>query len=561
MPHVSLRSAFLHFAVFSLTLGLGFAQQAPTVTGTADASQDVTPMAQTPVYRVQVIGRTTRAVNYRHRATTSVDFQGTKLDPNGKGKAKIASSTGRLKVDVEMENLPKPSIYGPEYLTYVLWAITPEGRAANLGEIIPRKDGKAELSVTTDLQAFGLILTAEPYFAVTIPSDQVILENLIKSNTKGWEEAIETKFDVLQRGEYTVEVSPGQLASQTADDKMPTDLKEAINAVAIAKAAGAQQYAADSLAKAEDFLARAQDYYARKQGDKAIGTVARGAVQSAEDARLLTIRRKREEERIAQQRRAEQAEQDRQAAVQQREAAIQLQQQAETDRAKAEEARRQAEQAQREAEQARAEALAQKQAAQAESEKARQDAQLAEQDKEQTRARLMQQLNQVLETRESARGLIVSMPDVLFDFNKYTLKTEARERLAKVSGILMAYPGLNVKVEGHTDNIGSQDYNQKLSDQRAETVRGFMVSQGVAPDIITAQGFGMNQPVAPNDSAAGRSKNRRVELVVNGSAIGDQGGAGAGSDTGGVNSSAPSASMPSQPGMSSPASTGNTPQR
>ena len=558
MPHVSLRSSLLHFAVFSFSLGLGFAQQEPTVTTPADASQEVTPMAQTPVYRVQVVGRTTRAVNYRHRATTSVDFQGTKLDPNGKGKAKIASSTGRLKIDVQMENLPKPRIYGPEYLTYVLWAITPEGRASNLGEIIPRKDGKAELSVTTDLQAFGLILTAEPYFAVTIPSDQVILENLIKSDTKGWEQPIEAKFDVLQRGEYTVEVSPGQLASQTADEKMPTDLKEAINAVAIAKAAGAQQYAADSLAKAEDFLARAQDYYARKQGDKAIGTVARGAVQSAEDARLLTIRRKREEERIAQQRRAEQAEQDRQAAVQQKEAAIQLQQQAETDRAKAEEARRQAEQAQREAEQARTEALAQKQVAQAESEKARQDAQRAEQDKEQTRARLMQQLNQVLETRESARGLIVSMPDVLFDFNKYTLKSEARERLAKVSGILMAYPGLNVKVEGHTDNIGSQEYNQKLSDQRAETVRGFMVSQGVSPEIITAQGFGMNQPVAPNDTSAGRSKNRRVELVVNGSAIGDQAGA-AGSDTGGENSSAPSGNLPSQPATASPASTGNAP--
>jgi outer membrane protein OmpA-like peptidoglycan-associated protein len=338
---------------------------------------------------------------------------------------------------------------------------------------------------------------------------------------------------------------------------MPTDLKEAINAVAIAKAAGAQHYAPDSLAKAEDFLARAQDYYARKQGDKAIGTVARGAVQSAEDARLLTIRRKREEERIAQQRRAEQAEQERQAAVQQREAAIQLQQQAESDRAAAEAARRQAEQAQREAEQARQDALAQRQAAIEESARAKQQAQQAEQEKEQTRARLMQQLNQVLETRESARGLIVSMPDVLFDFNKYSLKSEARERLAKVSGILMAYPGLNVKVEGHTDNVGSQDYNQKLSDERAETVRGFMVSQGVSPDIITAQGFGMNQPVVSNDTAAGRAKNRRVELVVNGSAIGDQAGA-AGTGTDGVT---PAGSLPSQPLTSSPASVGNTPPR
>ena len=570
----ALRSAVLNGAVLFLSVGLGVAQdQQPTVTTSQDASQDVTPMEKTPVYRVQVVGRTTRALNYRHRDTTNIEFQGTKLDPNGKGKAKVQSRTGRLRVEVEMENLPKPSIYGPEYLTYVLWAITPEGRASNLGEIVP-KDGKAELTVTTDLQAFGLILTAEPYFAVTIPSDQVIMENLIKSGTKGWEQPIETKFDVLQRGEYTVDVKASDLASQTADEKMPTDLKEAINAVAIAKAAGAQKYAADSLAKAEDFLARAQDYYRRKQGDKAIGTVARGAVQSAEDSRLLTIRRKQEEQKIEQQRRTElaeqqrqAAEQQRQAAEQQREAAIQLQQQAETDRERAEEARRQAEQAQKEAEQARADALAQKQAAQAESEKARQDAQRAEQDKEQTRARLMQQLNQVLETRESARGLIVSMPDVLFDFNKYTLKTEARERLAKVSGILMAYPGLNVKVEGHTDNIGSEEYNQRLSDQRAETVRGFMVSQGVSPDIITAQGFGKSQPVASNDSAAGRSKNRRVELVVNGSAIGNQGtsGAGMGSGAGGTDTTTPSGNMPAQPSDATPAtpppSGVNPPQR
>ncbi len=479
-------------------------------------------MSQTPVYRVQVVGRTTRAVNYRHRSTTSIKFQGTKLDPNGVGKAKVESRAGRLRIDAEFENLPKPSIYGPEYLTYVLWAITPEGRPSNLGEVFPKKDGKTEISVTSDLQAFGLILTAEPYFAVTIPSDQVVLENVIKPNTKGWEQPIEAKFDVLQRGEYTVEISPSELASQTGDEKMPLDLKEAINAVAIAKAAGAQQYAATSLAKAEDFLARAQDYYRRHQGDKPIGTVARGAVQSAEDARLLTIRRKQEEAREAQRRQAEEAELQRQQAESQR-------QQAESDRARAEEAklqadqaRTQAEQARQQAEQAQAEAMAQKQAAQAESERAQQQARQAEQDKEQTRARLMQQLNQVLQTRESARGLIVSMPDVLFDFNKYTLKGEARERLAKVSGILLAYPGLNVQVEGHTDNVGSEEYNQKLSQQRANAVREFLISQGVGSGNITAQGFGKTQPVASNDSASGRQLNRRVELVVNGSMIGNQ---------------------------------------
>lgn len=510
-------------AVLVLSLGVMGAAQDRTPAQDSSASQTVTPMEKTPVYRVQVTGRTTRAVNYRHHTSTTLDFQGTKLDPNGRGKIKVESRTGRLAIRVEFENLPKPSIYGPEYLTYVLWAITPEGRPANLGEILPRKDGKSELEVTTDLQAFGLILTAEPYFAVTIPSDQVIMENVIKKGTKGWEEPIETKFDVLQRGEYTVEVSPAQLASETADEKMPVDLKEAINAVAIAKAAGAAQYAPDSLAKAEDFLARGEDYYRRHQGDKAVGTVARGAVQSAEDARLLTIRRKQEEAQAAQRRHAEEAELQRRQAEQQREQADRQRQQADADRARAEQAKAEAEQARSQAEQAQAEALAQKQAAQAESERARQAAQQAEQEKEETRARLMQQLNQVLQTRESARGLIVSMPDVLFDFNKYTLKGEARERLAKVSGILLAYPGLTVQVEGHTDNVGSDEYNQKLSEQRAGAVRDFLVSQGVGSLGITAQGFGKTQPVASNDSAAGRQKNRRVELVVNGGAIGNPG--------------------------------------
>jgi len=516
---------FLPAGLLLSFLSLGaFAQQSPTVV----TSQEVTSTSQAPVYRVQVIGRTTKAVNYRHHSSTEVKFQGTKLDPNGEGKAKVESRTGRIHIDAEFENLPKPSIYGPEYLTYVLWAITPEGRPSNLGEVPPKKDGKSKLSVTTDLQAFGLILTAEPYFAVTIPSDQVIFENVVKPHTKGWEEPIDTKFDALQRGEYTVEVSPSQLVSQTADEKLPTDLKEAINAVAIARAAGAQQYASSSLSKAEDFLARAQDYYQRKQGDKAISTAARGAVQSAEDARLLTIRRKQEEARATERRQTEEAQAQRQLAESQK-------QQAETERAKAEEAKQQAEQARTQAEQSRlqaeqaqAAALAQQQAAQAESERAQQQAQQAqqqaqqaEQEKEQTRARLLQQLNQVFETRESARGLIVSMPDVLFDFNKYTLKGEARERLSKVSGILLAYPGLIVQVEGHTDNVGSDEYNQKLSEERADTVREFLVTQGVSSGNVTAQGFGKTQPVASNDSAPGRQLNRRVELVVNGSTIGN----------------------------------------
>ena len=266
------------------------------------AQQDTTrvePMEQTPVFRVNVIARTTKAVNYRHRGgSTTVDFKGTSLMPQAGGRAKVDSKEGRLQINAEFSHLQPAGKFGAQYLTYVLWAITPEGRSVNLGEVVPNIEEKTGLQVTTDLQAFGMIVTAERYFAVTRPSHLVVVENVIRQETKGWEESIDAKFDMLEGGQYTIDVAADQLPSSTSDPKTPLDLLEARNAVAIAKAAGAGQYAADSLSKAEDFLARAEDYLRRKQGRTPIGTVARGATQMAEDARVLTLQRK-EQERIA----------------------------------------------------------------------------------------------------------------------------------------------------------------------------------------------------------------------------------------------------------------------
>ena len=560
----------LPFSLLILMCGVLWAQepesapvtmQSPAVEQSPDVP--VTPMAETPIFRVQVVSRSTQAVNYRHHSgKTYVDFHGTSLDPEGKGRARVESRTGRIEIGVDFEHLPKASTYGPEYLTYVLWAITPEGRAANLGEVVP-KDGKSEITVSTTLQAFGMIVTAEPYFAVTRPSDRVVLENVIRKDTKGWEEPIDTKFDVLERGEYTLDVKPEQLPSMTADAKTPVNLLEARNAVAIAKAAQAERYAPDVLRKAEDFLARGEDYLVRKQGEKAIGTVTRGAVQAAEDARLISIRRKREEDEAAKRHALEQQTADAQAratseaeqraqADRDRQSADEQRRLAEQARLDAEQARQQAEAAKADAEAARQQALAQQQSAEAEAERARQAASQAEQDKEQTRQRLLAQLNQVLQTRESARGLIVSMPDVLFDFNKYTLKAGARERLAKVAGILQAYPGLRVQIEGHTDNVGSEEYNQKLSEERANSVREFLVSQGVPSGSVTERGLGENDPVATNATAAGRQLNRRVDMVVNGEAIGGAGTSGA------ANTVAPGPNQPAMPITNQPGTPMNT---
>jgi outer membrane protein OmpA-like peptidoglycan-associated protein len=479
------------------------------------SSQDNSPL---PVFRVNVSERTTRAVNYRHRGgSTTVDFKGTSLMPAIAGKAKVDGKEGRLAIDVELNHIDRPARLGPQYLTYVLWAVTPEGRAVNLGEILPGDNGKSKISVTTDLQAFGLIVTAEPYFSVTHPSNEVVAENVILQNTKGFEESIDAKFDVLEGGQYTIDVAADQLPSAQAQPDVPLDLLEARDAVMIAKAAGAEKYAANSIMKAEDMLQRAEDYYQRKQGRTPIGTAARGATQMAEDARVLTLRRKAQEREDAARRASQEAqakaEADAQAA------------QARSD----EDARRRAE-----AEKNQADAQAQQQQAQAQADAARQAAadadrqkleaqrqtQEAIQQKEQMRARLLAQLNQVLQTRDTARGLIVSMPDVLFDFNKYTLKPEARERLAKISGIVLAYPDLKLDIEGHTDSIGSDDYNQTLSEKRAESVRGYLLSSGVVPDHVTATGLGKSNPVADNSTNEGRKLNRRVDMVVSGDVIG-----------------------------------------
>jgi outer membrane protein OmpA-like peptidoglycan-associated protein len=506
---------------------------------------------QMPVFRVNVYARSTRAVNYRHRGgSTTVDIKGTSLMPNITGRAKVDGKAGRLEIDVEVNHMDSPSKFGGEYLTYVLWAVTPEGRAVNLGEVLPGTNGKDKISVTSDLQAFGLIITAEPYFSVIHPSDQVVAENVVLQSTKGFEESIDSKFEVLEGKEYIVDVPADQLPSATAAPNVPLDLLEARNAVAIAKAAGAQQYANSSIMKAEDMLQRAEDYLQRKQGRTPIGTAARGATQTAEDARVLTLRAKQKEREEAARRAAAEA---RAKAEADAEAARQSELQAQAQSAEDARRRAEAEQAQALAQQQQATAQAQQALAEAQAEasrKAAEDSRKAAEDserqrqeavrqKEEMRARLLAQLNQVLQTRDTARGLIVSMPDVLFDFNKYTLKPEARERLARISGIVLAYPDLKLDIEGHTDSIGTDEYNQVLSEKRADGVRGYLISSGVTPDHVAAVGLGKADPVADNSTAAGRKLNRRVEMIVSGDVIGTQ-------QTPG-NSAPPSAVPPSNP--------------
>jgi outer membrane protein OmpA-like peptidoglycan-associated protein len=503
-----------------------------------------------PIFKVTVVSRSTKAVNYHHRTgTTHIDFRGTELMPAARGEARVASQMGSTKIETTLQHMTPASQYGPEYMTYVLWGITPEGRPMNLGEVVLEGD-HAKLLSTTDLQTFGLIVTAEPYFAVTQPSDVVVAENFISKETSGTIEQVDANYHLLQRGQYVWNRS--QYQPVKVNPKGPLQLAEAENAVQIARLAGAEHYAGDTYHKALVDLQNAQGFL-RKGGDrKESETNAREAAQMAEDARIITFKKMQEEQLAAERAAAAQREAQAQAQAQQAAEQARLEQErrakAEADRLASDQARTAAEQAKMEAMQAaqqasqeraaadaaraqadaaRAQALEQQQAAQADAERARLAAQQsdqlrqqAENEKTQLRERLRQQLNMILETRETARGLIVNISDVLFDFNKFALKPGAREKLAKVSGILLAYPGLKIQVEGHTDSVGSDEYNQGLSEKRADSVRDYLVTQGVPGGTVSAVGFGKADPVASNDNAAGRQQNRRVEMVVSGDPIG-----------------------------------------
>jgi len=479
-----------------------------------------------PLYKitVNVVERTTKAINYRHHSgSTTIDFRGTALLPEARGEAKVESKQGYIEIEVEFDDLQGATLFGTEYLTYVMWAITPEGRAANLGEVI-LNGTKSKLNVTTELQAFGLIVTAEPYFAVSQPSDVVVMENFVRKDTVGKIEEIDAKYELLQRGQYSVNVPPAELKPIPLDKNTPLDLHEARNALRIARWSGAEKDAADSFQKADKLLQQAEAYEARKAGNKPVSMTAREAVQTAEDARLIALKRQ-EEQRLAQERqvavdRETQAKDQAERSRLQAEESARQRLQAEAEQRLETERRARAE-AERAAAQAKAEAASERSAKdQAAAEQARQAAARAEREKADLRSALVQQLNLILETRESARGLIVNISDVLFDTGQYTLKPAAREKLAKVSGIVLGHPGLKLEVEGHTDNVGSDEFNQQLSEKRAATVRDFLVQQGIPLNSVSARGLGETTPVASNDTAAGRQTNRRVEMIVAGDVIG-----------------------------------------
>ena len=563
--------------VLGLTSASVLAQVAPNPTQHSPAS----PQDPVTLYRVTVVSHTTPAINYRPRHDdTPLDFAGTSLLPKAEGRANISGEKGYIRIDAKFDKLEPATRFGPEYLTYVMWAITPEGRATNLGELqVKGDDGR--LKVTTELQAFALVVTAEPYFAVTQPSDVVVMENVVRKglwdNTNGRVEPLQAKYELLKRGAYLMNTDVGSVRWPAPEPGVPLDLAQARNAVEIARFARADQYAADTYRKAAMLLADAEQARARHKDRNKIMMPARQAAQTAEDARIIALQRQEqiyqeqqraaalqreneardraraeqdlrlqaeqqrlvaEQQRLDADRQRREAEDQRQQAEQQRLLADQRAQQekaaadaaraaaeldrleAERQRADAERQRADVDRVRAEADRARLDAEAARAAAEAQAQHARDIAEQSEREKAQLREQLRVELNTILETRETARGLVVNVSDVLFDFDSANLKPGAREKVARVAGILKSHPDLKIEVEGHTDSVGSNDYNLRLSERRAESVRTSMVQQGVNRDVVGTAGFGESKPVATNSTAVGRQQNRRVEIVVSGESIG-----------------------------------------
>lgn len=533
----------------------------PVIIALCFVAATATALCQQGTSSSQLVSRSTTAIGYPvGGGSTKVDLRSTSSIPQANGEAEVEAKQGVTNIEAKVKGLVPASKLGTELLTYVLWAVSPDGRTSNLGEIQINNSGEGELKATTQLQTFSLLVTAEPYFSVRQPNEIVVLENVLRKGTKGRIFPIK-EYKLMRRAQYEKLGNP--LALSLDLKTVPLEIYEARNAVEIAKSRGADQYAPEIFTKADGGLKIAENALGRKVGKKEIVSLARSAVQFAEDARALAAQRQ-EEERITNEREAaaakaraeaeakasaeaaaaklradEEARRQAELAAAQAKAEAEAKASAEAAIAKRkadEEVRRQAELAAAKEAQMKAEAAAAAAKAEAEAERARveaetlrakeeaakADAERARQAAERLRAQLLEQLNRILETKDSPRGLIVTMADVLFDTGKYDLRQQTREKLARLSGIILAHPGLNLEIEGHTDSTGGDKLNQNLSEQRAAKVRTYLIEQGLSGDSITSKGFGKTMPVADNSTAAGRQLNRRVEIIVSGEAIGSK---------------------------------------
>jgi outer membrane protein OmpA-like peptidoglycan-associated protein len=472
--------------------------------------------SQAPQQEVQEI----MAVTYPEGKTVSVKLVGTSRLARAKGEAKVERKRGATEIEIELDEMRPAVLFGGDFATYVFWTISPEGLANNVGEFV-LEGNRSKLNVTSRLQTFGMFVTAEPHYLVRSPSRFVVMVNTeLKSDLRTPAQTSKIGFRGYE-GEYKFvrESIPRELEARS---EMRTELLQARKAVELAERAQAEKYALVKLTEARVSLRKTEESEKGRVDKRQVAILGKEAVRLAFEAQTEA-----EEARIAEKQRADEAERARlagEAADAQRRAAQEAAQRQEAARLAAEEAARREEENRkaqaaarlREEEAARkaAEEAARRREAEAAAARAAEEASRASREREEARNRMAQALGQIAETRTTARGLIVNLPDILFDTGKSTLRPEAREVISRIAGVLMVAQGINLKVEGHTDSVGGDEYNQRLSEQRASSVKEYLEKAGVKPDLITTEGFGKTQPISDNNTAAGRQKNRRVEIVI-----------------------------------------------
>jgi outer membrane protein OmpA-like peptidoglycan-associated protein len=450
---------------------------------------------------LNIAKRSTLAIRYREDNDTKIDMVGTPLAPKLKGEAEVKSEDGRTHIRLKMNELNHPQRLGALYTTYILWAVAPEGQAENLVSLPVNDD--IRIDATTSFQTFGLIVTAEPHSAVKLPSPIIVAENALRKGTKGEIESSRIEYRGVPGDFYVISTSSKPFG---ADFKTPLLVLGARRAVEIAQSAGAQRFAEAELQEAEVKLVTLEQIWPRQDDEEKYAPQARDVMRLGEHARAVALEKAEEAGLRAERRAASRT------IAQARSEAEQAKSEAERSEREAAIERRRVQQAQSETERAKIK----EESARLEAERARLLAEQARRERDEAQRRLHVSLSEILETRRETRGLIVSLSDVLFDFNRATLKPGAKEKLSKLAGILIAYPGdYRMEIEGHTDAVGSDEYNLRLSESRAEAVRDYLGQAGIpASRIIATRGLGKSQPIADNTTSAGRQVNRRVEIVI-----------------------------------------------
>jgi outer membrane protein OmpA-like peptidoglycan-associated protein len=493
------------------------------------------------------------AVQYPEGSSVDVKFAASNRVAPAQAEASIKFKSGQARIEIEYKNLPPAILFGGDVTSYVVWTVARDGHAENIGELAVR-DPKGDGEFRSSLKEFGLLVTAEPYPLVWKPSDLVCFTSLAPP---------------VKKARSTMATVPGLVSAAVPGNQQIGGMRytgaeplEVVQAQAVldqARHMGAEKYAPDAIRDAGITLAQATNSFnagKKKQGIDFAGRsltlsstalrdterrLAEEAAAAAEAKRVAEMQALEQSKQQAQQQAAaaeQQAMAAREQALAAREQALQAQQQLATLQQQAQQAQQEAaaaeqraaaaglsaeaaDAARRDAEEARkrAESLTAEVAAQAavlESQKAKLQAENDRLMKERNdlAAKLTNALSTVAQITTTARGVVVNLPDILFDINKATLKSDAQVALAKLAGIVSLFPNINLRIEGYTDSTGSDELNDRLSRDRAASVRSFLVSQGIGGDRMTTEGYGKRYPIADNSTVQGRAKNRRVEIIL-----------------------------------------------